>query len=425
MAVARVQPMSTAEARMAVTASEKGLAAAEIEPLLLKARVSADRAKCQGLATFKHLARQASALERQQTLARAEEALARAEFELARAEPGKKPEAEKKRKVAGDAANQARKAQASPGETYTSLSGALKTPESNLETEASRKRPFPKTSSGRRSALARWLTDRRNPLAARVAVNHIWGRHFGRPLVPTVFDFGRKGTPPAHPALLDFLAVDFMDHGWSMKHLHRIIVTSKAYRLSSSAAGADAKTRESDPENRWYWHMNPIRMDAQVLRDSLLSLSGELDQKMGGPSIPVADESSRRRSIYFAHSHNDNQKFLSMFDDASVRECYRRSESIVPQQALALANSKLTLTAAAKINAHLHRQLGQVSDAAFIRGAFEAILAASPAPEEQAECERALQNLVRVLKGRPDAGQRARANLVHALLNHNDFITVR
>jgi len=139
----------------------------------------------------------------------------------------------------------------------------------------------------------------------------------------------------------------------------------------------------------------------------------------------VAEENSRRRSLYFVHSHNDNQKFLSMFDDASVRECYRRSESIVPQQALALANSQLSLTTAAKINEHLHRQLGQVSDAMFIQAAFQTILAASPSREEQAECERALQDLNRALKGRPGAARRARGSLVHALVNHNDFITIR
>src|SRR5205823_1413687 len=104
----------------------------------------------------------------------------------------------------------ARKALETPGEAYTPLRGAVKSPESNLETEASRARPFPTTSSGRRSALARWLTDARHPLTPRVAVNHVWARHFGRPLVPNVFDFGRKGAPPTHPALLDWLAVEFV-----------------------------------------------------------------------------------------------------------------------------------------------------------------------------------------------------------------------
>ena len=126
-----------------------------------------------------------------------------------------------------------------------------------------------------------------------------------------------------------------------MKHIHRLIVTSNTYRLTSSSAGAASETLAADPDNRFYWRANPIRMEAQVVRDSLLYLAGELDLTRGGPSIPVNDEASRRRSLYFVHSHNEHQKFLSMFDDASVLECYRRAESIVPQQALALENSPL------------------------------------------------------------------------------------
>jgi hypothetical protein len=290
---------------------------------------------------------------------------------------------------------------------------------SNLEKGEALNRPFPATSTGRRSALAHWLTDRRNPLAARVVVNHIWARHFGRPLVATVFDFGRKGSPPSHPALLDYLAVEFMESGWSMKHLHRLLVTSDAYRLSSSSAGADEKTRATDAENRYYWRMNPQRMEAQVVRDGLLSLAGQLDAKVGGPSIPVKDEASRRRSLYYVHSHNDQQRFLGLFDDASVRECYRRSESIVPQQALALSNSKLALSMADAISEQLNRQLGTATDADYIRAAFATVLASSPTSEELAECENALRDWQKV---RPQA---ARRHLIAALLNHNDFITIR
>ena len=128
--------------------------------------------------------------------------------------------------------------------------------------------------------------------------------------MPTVFDFGRKGTPPTHPELLDWLAVELIEHGWSMKHMHRLIVTSNAYRMSSSAAGAAPTTLARDAENHFYWRMQPVRMEAQVVRDSLLHLAGELDPTLGGPSIPVADEASRRRSLYFVHSHNEHQKFL-------------------------------------------------------------------------------------------------------------------
>src|SRR6185437_9719076 len=111
---------------------------------------------------------------------------------------------------------------------------------------------YPATSTGRRLALARWIADRRNPLAARVAVNHVWMRHFGRPLVDTVFDFGRNGRPPTHPALLDWLAVEFMDRGWSMKALHRLIVTSSAYQMQSTG-GAGNPNAAVDGSNAYYW----------------------------------------------------------------------------------------------------------------------------------------------------------------------------
>jgi hypothetical protein len=121
------------------------------------------------------------------------------------------------------------------------------------------------TSTGRRKALAEWIAGRDNPLTARVAVNHIWLRHFDRPLVDTVFDFGRNGKRPSHPELLDWLAVEFMESGWSMKHLHRLIVTSNAYRMSSSAASENPKSKirnpkSNDPDNRYLWRFPAKRM---------------------------------------------------------------------------------------------------------------------------------------------------------------------
>jgi hypothetical protein len=416
------KPASLEQARAAVVLAEKVLSAAEAQPAALKARAAADRARSQQppAANAKELARVAARVEKQAALAKAEEDVARAELETLR--PGKKAEADKKLAAARQVLAAAKQALESPGEAYTPLKGSLKTLESNVESEASRSKPFPTTSTGRRSALARWLTDPRHPLTARVAVNHIWMRHFGQPLVPTVFEFGRKGTPPTHPELLDYLAVELVEHGWSMKHLHRLIVTSHAYRLTSSARGAAAANLSADGDNRWYWRMNPVRMEAQALRDSLLSLSGELDLRLGGPSVPVSAPSSRR-SLYYFHSHNEHNRFLSMFDDASVLECYRRAESIVPQQALALANSEVSLASAAKIADHLD----QASDAEFVRAAFETVLASVPTAAEQAECEQALKQWVELARQHkvPNPVPRARANLVHALLNHNDFITIR
>ncbi|MFN9038411.1 MAG: DUF1553 domain-containing protein, partial [Planctomyces sp.] len=319
---------------------------------------------------------------------------------------------------------------------WTPLTGALKTLESNVESEESRRRPFPRTSTGRRSALAAWITAPQNPLTARVAVNHMWVRHFGRGLVSSVFDFGRKGARPTHPELLDWLAVELMENGWSMKHVHRLMVLSATYRMMSTSLHADAETLARDTENRWYWRGSPVRLEAQSVRDSLLSLAGELDLTTGGPTIPVSDEGSRRRSLYYFHSHNEHQKFLSMFDDANVLECYRRADSIVPQQALALENSPLVRQAALKITDALMREISESAGAAggisdtetdreFLRRGFRLILCCEAT---EAELEAGLEFLLQLRdEGEQAAGtaDRGRMALVLALLNHNDFITVR
>jgi mono/diheme cytochrome c family protein len=322
---------------------------------------------------------------------------------------------------------------ADPATAPVGLRGSVKSAESNVEPAASKARPFPDTSTGRRTALANWLTDAKNPLVARVAVNHVWLRHFGRPLVPAVFEFGRKGQPPTHPELLDWLAAELVNpererrgaKPWSLKHLHRLMVTSDLYRLSSANVGDGAKR---DGDNRWLWRMNPVRMEAQVVRDSLLHLAGDLDLTPGGPPVPLAEQdASRRRSLYFFHSHNEHNKLLGVFDDANVLDCYRRTESIVPQQALALWNSKLAMTAAGKVNDRLHAALKDGDDAAFVAAAFGAVLGAVPTADEAAACREALAELRAVLKDlkEPDRSRRARLQVVQALVNHNDFVTVR
>jgi hypothetical protein len=302
----------------------------------------------------------------------------------------------------------------------------VKSQESNLDAKGNTG-PFPDTSTGRRSALANWIASKDNPLTARVAVNHLWLRHFGKPLVANVFEFGRKGTAPSHPELLNWLAVELMDKQWSFKHLHKLIVTSNTYRLSSSAANADANVK-LDPENRYLWRMNSTRMDANTVRDSLLHLASDLDLTMSGPPVPLAaQEASRRRSLYFFHSHNEHNKLLDVFDNANVLECYRRSESIVPQQALALWNSKLAQTSAAKISDALYAKLKDADDARFVTAAFETVLGTSPTKDELAVCVEALAELRGVLKDvkEPEQTKRARLQVVQALINHNDFVTVR
>ncbi|MCU0717530.1 MAG: DUF1549 and DUF1553 domain-containing protein, partial [Pirellula sp.] len=344
----------------------------------------------------------------------------------------KKKELSQKWKASTQKLEEAQKELESIGRDYPSLSGSEKTAESNVESEESRKRPFPNRSTGRRTALARWIVNEKNPLTARVAVNHIWARHFGAPLVPTVFDFGRKGTPPTHPELLDWLAVELMESGWSMKHMHRLMLMSSLYARTSSSRDATPDTLRSDRDNKLYWRMNPIRMESQVIRDSLLSLAGELDTTLGGPSIPVNNTGSKRRSLYYFHSKNERNKLLSVFDDANVLDCYRRASSIVPQQALALENSELAQELAIKI---VNQMEPASSDRDFIASAFRKVLGYEPNDQEVSLSLRFLQAQKEGSPGPLDTEQASnpsnaesispKAAFLLALLNHNDFITIR
>lgn len=441
--VKKGEPAAASNLEKAKQASDKSLRDAELLSLTqriaraefesVRCRIAADQARVQRnneaddsqMAT---LIREAVLAELKVAVAKAEVELGKVQFELADAPADKKEAIEKKLAAARTALEKANKALETPGTTYTPLVGAMKTAENNVESEESRKKPFPQTSTGRRSALAHWITDPKNPLPARVAVNHIWARHFGRGLVPTVFDFGLKGTPPSHPELLDWLTVEFVEHGWSMKHLHQLIVTSNTYRMSCSSAGAPEANLAIDPDNRSLWRREPVRMESQVIRDSLLSLAGELDlNQFGGPPLPVDQEDNRRRSLYYFHSHNEHQKFLSMFDDANVLECYRRADSVVPQQALALENSPLAANMAEKIAQRIVAGKKDMTAQEFIRAAFLTVLCTEPTPDEQAAVLEAMGRFAEAAKAKKRANpvEHARVNLVHALLNHNDFVTVR
>ncbi len=305
---------------------------------------------------------------------------------------------------------------------------------------------FPKTSSGRRLALARWIASSSNPRTSRVAVNQIWMRHFGQPLVPTVANFGLNGAVPTHPKLLDWLAVQLISNGWKMKPLHRLIVLSATYR-QSSVEGASNADRTIDPNNRFLWRMNSRRMEAEVVRDSVLAVSGSLDKNMGGPEIPESDaESNFRRSLYFRITPNEKAALLETFDLANPNECYRRQESVIPQQALALMNSGLAIgqarMLAGKLTAELAATDDQIDRDAFISAAFETILSRTPDEQERQACLRFLQqdavtvqsadlpvfpagaqSAVPIASAEP--WQRARENMILVLISHNDFVTIR
>jgi hypothetical protein len=174
----------------------------------------------------------------------------------------------------------------------------------------------------------------------------MWLRHFGKPLVPTVTNFGRNGKPPLNQALLDWLAVQFMDDNWSMKKVHRIIVTSHAYRMVSSGTQLSASNQKIDPENNSFWHMNPRRLEAEVVRDTALYLA-DVDGLV-----------SFRRSVYLRHSPENQVEFLKLYDQPNPTDCYMRTESVIPQQALASTNSTLTLEAARSLGRKLASRAG-------------------------------------------------------------------
>ena len=310
---------------------------------------------------------------------------------------------------------------------------------------------YPAQSSGRRLALAQWLASRANPLTARVAVNHIWLRHFGQALVPTVADFGKNGRPPSHPALLDWLAAELMQPSrgmiaaipadrpsWSMKHIHRLIVTSSAYRMSSTPEAANAAL---DRDNKYLWRFPPHRLEAEAVRDSIFYVADKLDPKMGGPDIDYPlGLTVPRRSLYFRHAAEKEMEFLSIFDAASVNECYERKHSIIPQQALALINNELTLKHA-RILARSIAGKTNGDATTFANAAYRHVLSRQPTPAEMTECVTFLQEHARRLQQSktlgqagltpdgslpaPEAALRARENLVHVLMNHHEFVTIR
>ncbi len=235
-----------------------------------------------------------------------------------------------------------------------------------------------KSSSGRRLALAKWIISPEHPLTARVMVNRIWQHHFGRGIVRSANDFGFQGTKPTHPKLLDWLAAEFVERGWSMKKLHKLIMLSSTYRMSTQY---DKAAYAVDPQNNLFWRFNMRRLTAEEVRDSILAVSGRLNvKKMYGPSIfPVlsrevlagqsrpgdgwgrsSDEDVRRRSIYVHIKRSLQVPLLANFDAADTdTSCPVRFNTIQPTQALGLLNSSFTNNEAvefAKIIAAKHQK---------------------------------------------------------------------
>ena len=227
--------------------------------------------------------------------------------------------------------------------------------------------------SGRRLAYARWLTSGQHPLVARVLVNRVWMHHFGRGIVDTPGEFGKLGTLPSHPKLLDWMASYFMEHGWSLKQLHRLMLTSTAYRQSSIR---DPRSDRVDSGNRYYWHKAVQRLDAEIVRDRILAVTGRIDERMYGPPIGVKTDTSgqvvvdgsNRRSVYIQARRTQPVALLQVFDAPVMTvNCNKREGSTVASQSLMLMNSDFIVNYAGAFAERVSREATDSVDAALTR----------------------------------------------------------
>ncbi len=277
----------------------------------------------------------------------------------------------------------------------------------------------PSNSTGRRLALARWITHPENPLATRVIVNRVWQYHFGEGIVRTSSDFGRLGEPPTHPELLDWLTRQFIREGWSLKALHRLIMNSATYQQSSHGSDV-ARAMQIDPENRLLWHWSTRRLDAEQVRDAMLLVSGELVPRGGGPS---AEHTEPVRSIYTRVLRNTRDPLLDVFDAPDAfSSTARRNVTTTPTQSLLLINSDVTLARAQALAASLAVSDSTASEAP-IQQLYHRLFGRAPEPDEVAAAKRLLE----IGNAGADASQQPPPGLVdlcHVLLNSSEFLYV-
>jgi Protein of unknown function (DUF1553)/Protein of unknown function (DUF1549) len=295
----------------------------------------------------------------------------------------------------------------------------------------------------RRARLAEWLTARDNPLTARVLVNRVWGWHFSQGIVRTPNDFGAQGEAPTHPELLDWLAHDFIDHGWSLKRLHRLIMLSNTYRSGSVAAG---RGMQVDPENRLLGHFPRHRLEGEAIRDNMLACAGDINLKAFGPPVvpplssqeltglfdakgkwPVTRNVSEhtRRSVYLLVRRTFVYPLFAAFDPPEVMSsCPRRTQTIVPTQALTLLNSPVAREQAKIFARRLLKECGDKPE----EEAARAWLLAFGRPITATEMDRALTFLrtmtTSAVTGGAPTPETALADLCLALFNTNEFAYV-
>jgi hypothetical protein len=297
---------------------------------------------------------------------------------------------------------------------------------------------LPPTGSGR-VALARWLTEGRpRPLTARVMVNRIWARHFGKAIVPTPSDFGLRGAPPSHPDLLEWLAADFIASGWSIKAMHRRIMLTETYRLASAN---DSRNASKDTGNAWYWRFDRRPLDAEALRDGLLALGGGLRVDRPGAHPFPAEESwsfsahhqfkalypSDHRSVYLMVQRLHPHPYLSLFNgpDTSVTTAVR-DHSPMALQALYLVNNPFVHDQARRF---AERLLAAEPDASSRLGrAYLQAYSRPPTDAERARAEAFLRDYEAGLAAEGLAADRregeAWAGLARALLASNEFLFI-
>ena len=283
-------------------------------------------------------------------------------------------------------------------------------------------------SSWRRRGLAEWIVSPENPLTARVMVNRIWQHHFGEGIVRTPSNFGDLGERPSHPALLDWLALDFMRGGWSVKAMHRLMMTSQTYQMASDDVPANLTT---DQENRWFWRMPRERLEAEAIRDGILAVAGTLDRAVGGPCVfpyidpilfqsstkrtwpgrPDEDPTTWRRSVYVFSKRSIRYPLFEAFDQPNLVNSHdRRNRSTIAPQALLLTNNNFLLTQARHFAQRLRCEAGD--DVALqVRRAFLLALGRAPDAEESTLA-------VQYVQSSPDA----LAEFCLALFNLNEFV---
>jgi hypothetical protein len=294
--------------------------------------------------------------------------------------------------------------------------------------------------TGRRAALAQWLIRSNHPLTARVMVNRIWKHHFENGIVKSLGNFGRNGTPPTHPELLDWLACEFVESGWSIKALHRLIMTSATYRQSSALT---PERERLDPANDLLSRFPMKRMEAEVLRDTILQVSGRLDERpfglpdkvqvrADGLVTPVGSAQGWRRSIHVQQRRKEIPTILEAFDLPQMNpNCLTRQNSVVATQALHLMNNALIHELARSFAERVVRDAG-ANPASQIRRIYLVALARLPTDEEAQIASESLARLETKWTSaandskdnQPSPPIRALANVCHAIINSAEFIFI-